>query len=49
MTRPRTLGRQAERQQANADLLGMPLTDYLALTRRQRKQLLHAARQREGT
>jgi hypothetical protein len=37
----------AARQQANAALLSLPLTDYLALTRRERKRRLQAAR-KEG-
>lgn len=37
----------AARQQVNAALLSLPLTDYLALPRRDRKRRLQAAR-KEG-
>lgn len=37
--------RQAEQQQANADLCGLTLTEYLALPRRERKRRLQAARE----
>jgi hypothetical protein len=37
----------AARQQVNAALLSLPLTDYLALPRRERKRRLQAAR-KEG-
>lgn len=36
--------RLAARQRANARLCGLPLADYLVLTRDQRKQRLTAAR-----
>jgi hypothetical protein len=38
----------AARQQVNAALLSLPLTDYLALTRRDRKRRLQAARKEGG-
>jgi hypothetical protein len=39
--------RQAAVQQANADLCRLPLTEYLALPRRERKRALQAVR-KEG-
>lgn len=40
----RAMGRLAKRQQANAELCRMPLTEWLALTRAQRKAWLRQAR-----
>jgi hypothetical protein len=41
--RRRESNRKAARQQANAELCGLPLTEYLALSRRERKrQVGHA-------
>lgn len=42
--RPRHQDRQRGRQQANAALLGLPLTEYLALPRAARKARVQAAR-----
>lgn len=42
----RKQARDAVRRQANADLLGLPLTEYLALTRPERKRWLQAARKK---
>jgi hypothetical protein len=45
--RRREQDRQAERQRANAAQCGLPLTEYLALSRRERKRRLQPVRRRE--
>lgn len=42
--RPRHQLRKAARERANAALCGLPLTDYLALSRCERKARLRAAK-----
>lgn len=42
--RPRHQDRQRGRQEANAALLGLPLTDYLNLPSAERKARVQAAR-----
>lgn len=41
----RTVQRRIEQQQANAELVGLPLTEYLDLPRRERKRRLQRVRQ----
>lgn len=40
----RAVARRLSRQEANAELLALPLREYLALTRRERKRGLQRAR-----
>jgi predicted LPLAT superfamily acyltransferase len=47
--RPRELLRIAARQEANAALCRLPLAEYLALPRRERRRRLQAARDREAS
>jgi hypothetical protein len=44
----RAMGRIAKRRRANAELCRMPLTEWLALTRAERKTRLQAARKQQA-
>jgi hypothetical protein len=44
----RAMGRLAKRQQANAELCRMPLTEWLALTHAERKERLQQAKRDSG-